>query len=115
MGTPKPVLGYPSRTEAAMALKAQGLGYPEIAARIGTTARNVPRLLSAGRLTRKRRPEDEAYFQVFVPMAVIDALSIPAKRRGMLPPALARAIIEAVVEDRLVDAVMDDAHELGLA
>lgn len=45
-GRPMPSLGYPSRTAAVHALRAGGMGYREIAARVGITPAQVNSLLS---------------------------------------------------------------------
>ena len=48
MPGPKPTLGYPSRTEAAIALKREGLDIPAIAAKIGISQGAVSGPLANG-------------------------------------------------------------------
>lgn len=50
MSSPKPTLGYASRTEAAIALQAEGLSPRQIAEKIGVTTGNVHDLIRSGLL-----------------------------------------------------------------
>lgn len=110
----KPTLGYPNRTEAVLALRGQGLGTAQIAARIGIETKTVGALeASAARSkARARRPAEEQGRTVLFPIDVLNGLRRPAEKRRIHPNHLARLIIEAVVDGNLVDAVLDDADDL---
>lgn len=110
MAGPKPTLGYPTRTAAVEALREQRLSTGEIAARIGISRAAVTALEhSAGR--RKTRPAEQLGRTVLFPADVLEALRPHAERRGVHPNALARRIVECVVDDDLVDAVLDDRED----
>lgn len=111
MGGPKPTLGYPSRTAAAIALRAAGLSTKEIASRIGVAPATVVSLEISGRRAREARPPDGV--RLVIPQAVLDALDAPARRRGLTAGRLAVRILRTVVLERLVDAVLDDGEELS--
>jgi transcriptional regulator len=105
----KSTLGYPSRTDAVLALRRQGLSTAAIAAKIGIRNSAVTALEhSAGRAIRAPRPVEDLCRTVLFPIDVIDALGPHAARRGVHPNALARRIVEQVVDDGIVDAVLDD-------
>jgi orotate phosphoribosyltransferase-like protein len=58
MGAGKPTLGYASRTEAAKALRAQGLKHREIAERLGVSPSGVSGLFTErGRAAARRHRE----------------------------------------------------------
>lgn len=108
MGGPIPTLGYPSRTDAVMALSDQGVRDGEIAARIGISGSSVAALrCSARRRGQERRPADTMR-TVHVPVGLLQRLAPAARKRGLNRETLAALIVEFVVEHDLVDAVMDD-------
>ena len=116
MGGPKPTLGYPSRTAAVLALRAQGLPDVEIADRIGIPVKTVVALeCSADRYTgisgRRPRPAEINGRTVLFPVDVLEALRPHAEARGIAPNELARRLIEAAIDDNLIDAVLDDRGE----
>lgn len=110
----KPTLGYANRTEAVLALRGQGLDTTAIAARVGIEPKTVGALeASAARSkARARRPAEEQGRTVLFPVDVLNGLRRPAERRGIHPNHLARLIIEAVIDGKLVDAVLDDEEAL---
>lgn len=115
MSGPKPTLGYPSRTAAIIAMRAERIPTDEIARRIGIEAKTVAALeLSAGRARSRRdpRPHEAICRTVLFPVDVLDALGPHAARRGIHPNRLARLIVETVVDENMIDAVMDDADDL---
>jgi hypothetical protein len=113
MGAPKPCLGFPSRTAAVLALRKQGEPTEIIAARVGITANQVLALeSSAGRYDK--RPAQNAVATdraLLLPPWLLQALTPHATRRGATPAMLAFAIIETVIADDMVDAVLDDQDE----
>ncbi len=111
--TTKPTLGYASRTEAVLALRAQRIPTAEIARRIGIAHKTVTALEhSAGRNRRAPRPSEALGRTIVFPTDILDALGPHAARRGMHVNQLARRIVETVVDENMVDAVMDDGDAL---
>lgn len=111
MSNPKPTLGYPSRTAAIHALRAQGLSTRQIAEAIGIPTQRVSALeLNGGgeRRLREEPPSEQLGRVVTVSIDVLDALSPHAARRGMHVNSLARKIITTVVRENMIDAVLDD-------
>lgn len=99
-----PTLGYPTRYEAAAALRSEGLTVKQIAEKIGTSERAVDQLLAYARRGRSKRETE----RICVPTATLVALAEPAKRRGMRPADLARRILAIVAEDGITGAILDD-------
>ncbi len=105
-----PTLGYPTRTDAVMGLRRQGRTTREIAAALGVETKTVTALEhSAGRARRTPRPCEEMGRTIVFQVDVLDALRPHAAARGVHVNALARRIVEEVVDAGLVDAVLDDA------
>jgi hypothetical protein len=113
MGAPKPCLGFPSRTAAVLALRKRGVSTETIAARVGITANQVLALeASAGRY--EKRPAQNVVATdraLLLPPWLLQALTPHANRRGTTSTMLAFAIIETVIADDMVDAVLDDQDE----
>lgn len=101
MARPKPVLGYPSRHEAAAALRAQGLKHREIAALIGCNDRAVGNLL--------RHAAHKGAASLGEPAG--RALRLEARRRGLSLAALKNRLLRAVVDARQVAALLDTPEE----
>lgn len=110
----KPTLGYATRTDAVIGLRALGMNTPEIAARLGIATKTVAALESSRGRTRTPktdRPEGLGR-AVLIPSDVLAALGPHAARRGLHPNSLARVILSTVVDEGMIDAVLDDADEL---
>jgi transcriptional regulator len=106
----KSTLGYSSRTEAVLALRSQGLETKQIAQRIGippgtVTALEASALRSAA---RKERPASEQGRAMLVPLDVLNSMRRAAFKRGLTPNELAGLIVSTVVDNKLIDAVLDD-------
>jgi hypothetical protein len=112
MGSPKPALGYPSRTAAVLALRADSVPTTEIAERLGIEAKTVAALENSA--ARSRALAAEGNRTILFPPELIEALMPHAARRGISANALARRLIETVVESELVDAVLDDCVTVGI-
>ncbi len=114
MSSPKPCLGYPSRTAAIHDLRKLGWTTREIARRIGISDKNVIALeCSSGRARREPSPTTELGRTLVVPTDVLCALGPHAARRGITVNHLARLILTTVVDEGMVDAVMDDAEDIA--
>lgn len=115
MGAPKPCLGYPSRTKAVMALRSQRLSTRQIAEAIGIEPKTVLALeLGSGRSTpiRSSRASEQLGRTVVIPVDVLDALGPHAAIRCISTNHLARLIISTVVDEKMIDAVLDDVDDL---
>ncbi|WP_136617020.1 MULTISPECIES: hypothetical protein [Mesorhizobium] len=96
-----------------LALRRQGISTAEIAARIGIKTTTVSALEhSAGRAKRAPRPLEELCRTVLFPIDVLNALGPHAAKRNMHPNRLARLIVETVSDEKMIDAVLDDADDL---
>lgn len=94
-----PVLGYPSITAAAVALRAEDLSDAEIGEAVGRTPSQVSSLL----YYHDHRP-DRVTHAIRVPAPIREA----ARARGMSPGDLAQRILTAVARDDLIGAVLDE-------
>lgn len=110
MGAPKQTLGYPSRTEAVLALRANGLSTRQIAERIGIQDQTVTALEHSSGRAKKRptRPSEENGRTVLFPRRVLDRLGPHAAKRGIHPNHLARLLVEIAVDENMIDSIMDD-------
>lgn len=111
MGVGKPVLGYPSRTAAVLALRDQGMKNPEIASRIGIDGKTVAALL-CNRGQREggvSQPATPRATGLIVPADVVSDLRAHAMRRSISVDRLILTLLERIAIDGLVDAVLDDA------
>lgn len=115
--TRKPTLGFATRTDAVLALRRQSLSTKEIAERIGIEHKAVTALESSAGRSRSRTEECRT---VLFAVELLDQCRPHAARRGITANELARRIVEAAIEDKMVDAVLDDAelieaHQRGAA
>jgi Bacterial regulatory proteins, luxR family len=113
MGAPKPTLGFSSRTEAVLALRADGCTTRQIADRVGITENTVTALEhSSGRAKqRPSRPAKANGRAILFPRAILDRLGPHAAVRGIHPNSLARMIVEIAVDEGLIDSILDDGAE----
>ena len=114
MGAPIQTLGYPSRTAAVAALRAQGLTVPQIAAETGIAANIVHCLLRSERVhVRRNRSRPNGYWgqvrQIGIPVDDLAILVPQAAKRRISVNELVRQLIFVITEDGLVDSVLDDA------
>lgn len=106
----KPTLGFATRTEAVLALRATGKTTRQIADEIGiepqtVSALEVSAIRSAKRMREGGTPDGRA---VLLPLEILGGMRRAASSRGMEPHELAIRIIRAVVIDNLIGAVLDD-------
>lgn len=104
-----PTLGYRSRSEAVLALQAKGLSDLQIAAEIGIPKERVSALATSG--WRARRPAEAAARTVVVPIETLEALRPAALARGISLNVLVRQLLEHIVDDKLVGAILDDGRQ----
>jgi len=111
MPTAKPCLGYPSRSDAVMALTENGLSDHQIACKTGIPKKNIGALRISAQRKRQglsARAADEDVRTVRVPIETLDRLAPAATERGIAVNALARWLLDEITESDLVDAVLDD-------
>lgn len=109
----KPVMGYPSQTAAIRALRAQGMGCAEIARLLGMKLKDVT---SVAITATKHRPKSFAFDkpqQVYLGIETIAALKPHADVRGIMPTKLVQMLIDTLVRDGMVDAVLDDREPVA--
>lgn len=112
MGVAIPTLGYPSRTAAVLALRAKGIHQRDIGVRIGISHSTVAALeASAKRTFRHKRPAEVNGRTVVFPIDILEALRPHAEKRNTTPNALARMIVDTVVDEGIIDAVLDDEDQ----
>jgi hypothetical protein len=104
----KPTLGYTSRTDAIVALRSQGYSTLTIAKKTGIKAGTVAVL---EHYNLRGRRTDCANRQVMVRREIMDTLGPIAAKRGLSVKALAQMIIETVISEHMVEAVLDDGAE----
>lgn len=102
MANSKATMGYPSRTAAVMAMRAEGMTLRQVAERLGITFQAVSALECSAR-------RQAARLTVQVPGEIAIRLDAAARQRGMRQKELALRILEIVTGDSLIDAVLDDA------
>ena len=98
-GNSIPCCGFPSRTAAVMALKAQGLKHRQIAERTRLPITTVSALLHSGGRRIALRRQDAEVRRLLLPFA---------KARGIPVAEMKRRILAATAFGGMVDAVLDD-------
>jgi len=109
-------LGYPSRSEAVLALTEQGLKDSEIATRTGIPRKNISKFrYYALRHSACRRRDaslcrkaDADFRTVRCPIETLDGLRPFAAAQGVTVNELVCRLLDAIVADHLVAAVLDD-------
>lgn len=108
----KPTLGYPSRTDAIAALRAQGKETREIAEACGLSRQGVVALERHVRTANVRR-DSTVRRTIVLPPELVDALAPHAATRRLGAREIALRILAAVAGDGLVDAILDDGADHG--
>jgi hypothetical protein len=114
MAGPKSCLGYPTRTDAILALRGQGLATRDIARRIGIEPKTVTALeASAARRGGNHRPRGRQEYRNVVPVdpETLAALRPHAVRRHISVDLLIQQLLMILVDDDLVDALLDDDED----
>lgn len=117
MTSPTPTLGYPTRTAAVQALRAQGLSTSAIASRIGIETKSVTALEASARKTQggpsrgaRRNYQPQG---LIVDAEVRRALRPHAAKRSTTVDALIGRLLAILTDDDLVDALLDDVGEVS--
>lgn len=107
-------LGFRTRTEAALHLKALGLGPTEIGKRLGISAGAAGGLTSSVTRQRQSRAKAPRTLGIDAQLAVgtRQKLRPYAAKRGISLEALVLRIVETVADERLADAILDDQEEM---
>lgn len=100
-----PILGYPSVIAAVTALRSEGLTTREIAGEIGQQPSSV--LAMEYRQYHAKRPR-----QLVLDPRTILKLQPAAQARGITVMALAGQLLDTIVRDQIIDAVLDDGGQL---
>jgi len=109
MAPAKPILGYPTRTAAVVALRREGLSIREVAARTGIPASNVSALECCA---RRRRISGDQRGPSF-PREILAELAPAAAARGLAAEELAWRLLSVILAEDLVDAVLDEPRGGG--
>jgi len=110
---PQPTLGYPTRTQAVVALARAGHCDRAIADRLGIPAKNVAALrASAERQARIRLASAIERNTLPLPRELLERLRPYAERRGVSPAEIIVRLLDAALDDHIVDAILDDAAVL---
>jgi hypothetical protein len=99
-----PILGYPTLAYACAALRAEGLHYRAIAARVGRTEGQVRASLCS--LDHAKKPRT-----LVLPVEMVAALSAPAAARGIDVPELALQLLDTIARDEVTDALLGEPSE----
>lgn len=110
----KPCLGYRSRTDAVLALRAQGLSYLDIARRVGIDSKTASALAASG---ARKSYRQQAGAAAPPPAGIVlskftrAGLRTAAAARSLSIDALAIRLLDAIVDGELIDAVLDDRDD----
>jgi len=103
-----------TRTDTVLLLRRQGRTTKEIAAQLGIASKTVTALEHSALRSKRRaaRPAEEHGRTILFQVDVLDRLRPHAAKRGIHPNKLARLIVETVVDEGMIDAVLDDLEAL---
>lgn len=107
MSAPKPILGYPSKTAAILALRAQNMQTAEIADMLGMKSNAVAAIESSARNNAALRSLGGKVRAIALSSEEIDKLIIHAFAWKVRPSHLATQIVAAVLSKGMVDAVLE--------
>jgi hypothetical protein len=104
-----PTCGYRNRQEAIAAMDGAGMSRQQIAERVGVKVGTVNVVLHYIRIGRRRIVANGR--TVVVPRELLDRLQIDAAARGLSVNALVRLLLDHVVDEDLVGAILDDGGD----
>lgn len=101
------VLGYPSLTAAVLAMYEEGMKPGQIAKRLDRQSSQVSSLISnaRGRPRMNFRPDRD---MINIPLSGSERLRPYADAREVSISRLAAQVLDVVLRDELVDAILDD-------
>ena len=111
MAGPIHCLGYPTRTDAVIALRDEGLSTRDIARRVGIEPKTVTALeASRARKGCSPTPRARSEYRNVVPVdpETLSTLRPHAARRGISVNLLIQQLLMILADDDLVDALLDD-------
>jgi len=115
MSARKPVLGYPSRTDAIVAMFEQGYTAKQIAEIINHASGGVDPIrwevvhnLRYQRTGSENPSKGKTRLSVFLSIEVMQSLIIYAGQRKLTVPGLIEKLTNVVLQDDLLGAVLDD-------
>lgn len=114
MSGPVPTLGYRSKSQAAVALRANGLAFFEIAAKLDVTPEIARKLVMSGRRTNgaPRRPASgPVEVCTILGASTIAALKRAAEVRKEPIGAVAARVLTLAARDNIIDAILDDGKK----
>jgi len=111
-GNRKRCLGFPSQTAAVLALQDDGYNLRAISEIIQKPVDHVSALLSTAGRGRTKRPAEVHGRTILFPVDLLEDIAHHAERRKISTNELARRIVQIAADDQLIDALLDDAHEL---
>ena len=113
MGRAKPCLGHPSRVLAVSSLSGEGFTAAEIADRINAETPEDPiTVAQVSRLRSVTRRQDRKAPAMFcLDARTYELLAREAAARCCAADDLARRLIETVLTENLIDAVLDDGGD----
>lgn len=97
----KPIAGFATQAEACLALTEEGLSPEAIGEKIGRDANHV-----RAAMRRLKAPPRARTFAL--PLRLASALEPAADARGVTPVELAVELIELIVRDQVVDALLGE-------
>ncbi|MEZ5752844.1 MAG: hypothetical protein R3D60_13065 [Paracoccaceae bacterium] len=113
MGAMKPVLGYRSMSAAVLALSGAGLSVAEITKRINAAQPDRP--VTAQKVSRvkhvARHRAGPTKITLRLSKNAAFALAKAARARGEQQRELAERLLEAVMADGLINAILDDGGD----
>ena len=107
---PVPTLGYRSKSEAAAALREQGLSHSEIGCRLDVAKGTVGALISTAKRGRRSLRGPNKPLTLTLNAATWQALEPAAVLRGVSIERLAGRLLAHVAADQLVNAILDDGE-----
>ena len=104
-----PTLGYPSRSDAVLGLRKQGLSDAQIAATIGIEVSTVAALACSAKRTKGSRSTAHSR-TIVVPNDILDRLLPCATARGVTVNVLVRDLLDVIADDDLCAAILEDGQ-----
>lgn len=105
------IMGYPTKTAAVLAMRAEGMRISDVARKLGISQSAASGLESHAKRVKsinREAPSAARRASEFIPLDVRVALRPHAAKRNVSTERLIIDLVIAVAENDLVDAVLDD-------